>query len=135
MHPPTHTHTHTHTHTQDERVELHCYHVDMLDPPVLSEHERAQWVPLHVLPTVSVPPADVPIIEVYCVCQIVRVCYACVSCECVCARADSDGKKEEEEGGDSEGKKEEEEEEGPKDLETRPDPPLPLFFLPGNPGL
>ena len=122
-HPPTHPHTHTHTHTQDERVELHCYHVDMLDPPVLSEHERAQWVPLHVLPTVSVPPADVPIIEVYCVCQIVRVCYACVSCECVCARADSDGKKEEEG------------EEGPKDLETRPDPPLPLFFLPGNPGL
>jgi hypothetical protein len=28
----------------DERVELHCYLVDMLDAPVLAEHSAFQWV-------------------------------------------------------------------------------------------
>ena len=26
----------------DEKVELHCYRVDMLDAPVLSEHDAVQ---------------------------------------------------------------------------------------------
>jgi 8-oxo-dGTP diphosphatase len=48
----------------DERVELHCYRVEMLDTPELFEHDAVQWVPLDELRSIDVPPADVPIIEV-----------------------------------------------------------------------
>jgi 8-oxo-dGTP diphosphatase len=48
----------------DERVELHCYRVEMLDTPELFEHDAVQWVPLDALRSIDVPPADVPIIEV-----------------------------------------------------------------------
>jgi len=48
----------------DDRVELHCYRVEMLDTPELFEHDAVQWVPLDKLRSIDVPPADVPIIEV-----------------------------------------------------------------------
>ena len=48
----------------DERVELHCYRVEMFDTPELFEHDAVQWVPLDELRSIDVPPADVPIIEV-----------------------------------------------------------------------
>ena len=48
----------------DERVELHCYRVEMFDTPELFEHDAVQWVPLDELRSIDVPPADGPIIEV-----------------------------------------------------------------------
>ena len=48
---------------RDERIELHCYRVELRGEPEALEHLALAWFPLAELSAVEVPPADVPAIE------------------------------------------------------------------------
>ncbi|HJN73365.1 MAG TPA: (deoxy)nucleoside triphosphate pyrophosphohydrolase [Myxococcota bacterium] len=47
----------------DERIELHCYRVQLDGEPRALEHTELAWFPLSALASVDVPPADVPAVE------------------------------------------------------------------------
>jgi len=59
-----HVHVGEHVATgRDDRVELHCYRVELDGQPRALEHAALRWFPMADLAEVPVPPADVPAVE------------------------------------------------------------------------